>query len=249
MGSYLEANLINTLADNTLEEKEKASILYDTTTWLMREFMSDPRSKEGVIRSRRIVESTVEFILSSPKVHGQLAQLSSYDYYTYTHQVDVMAHAIAIGKEFDLVEGSELLDLGQGAMLHDVGKSYINPKLVKKAGKLNDHEWIEMREHPELGYSALASTNEVPENVLHSVRHHHEDLKGTGYPKRLRKGQIDLNTSIITCADIYSALTTRRVYRPALKTYQALLIMKEWIGTKLDKRVFECFVKILGEVG
>jgi HD-GYP domain-containing protein (c-di-GMP phosphodiesterase class II) len=248
MSCYLETNLFNVLANDTIENKEKASVLYETTTWLMRELMSDPRSKEGVKQSRRIAESTVKFILSSSKIHGYLAQLSSYDYYTYTHQVDVMVHSIAVGKELKLNEGDELVDLGQSAMLHDVGKSFINPKIIKKPGKLSEHEWIEMQEHPELGYSALASTNEVPKNVLRGVMQHHEDLKGTGYPKKLRRGDIDINTYIVTCTDIYSALTTRRVYRPAFKTYPALSIMKEYVGTKLDKKVFESFVKTLGGI-
>ncbi|MCF7811899.1 HD domain-containing protein [bacterium] len=248
MNNYLETNLINVLANNKIENKEKASVLYETTTWLTRELMSDPRSKEGVVQSRRLVENTVDFILSNAKIHSFLVQLSSYDYYTYTHQIDVMVHAVTIGKELNLNSAEELLDLGQSAMLHDVGKSYINPKIIKKTGKLNEHEWIEMQEHPDLGYSALASTNAISENVLHSVRHHHEYLNGTGYPKKLSGDQINLNTQIITCADIYSALTTRRVYRPALKTFPALSIMKEMVGTKISKHIFESFVKVLGKV-
>ena len=244
---YLEKNLKSVLHDKKIKEEEKAAIFYDTTTHLVREWLVNPRSKENASQSRKVVAMATEFILSSSSVPLHLMQISSVDYYTYTHMVDVMNYSILLGTRLGFKEGKELTDLGQSALLHDVGKAYVDPDILNKNGPLDDEEFNKVKLHPEFGYDALKSTGNLSDYILDGVRHHHEDLVGSGYTDGLKSDEIGINVRIITCADIFNALNTKRVYRPAIPAFSALKMMKEWLETKIDRNVFRGFVKVMGE--
>jgi HD-GYP domain-containing protein (c-di-GMP phosphodiesterase class II) len=248
LNDYLEANMRQSLADPSLPEEAKAQVLYTTTVHLVRELMLDPTSTDGVKVARRSVETAVEHILSRPRALASIMDLSSTDYYTYTHSVNVMVYSVALANKLGLLTELEIVELGQSALLHDVGKSFIDWRITNKSGPLTADEFDLMKQHPDFGFQALKKTEELPDSSLFAVRHHHEKLNGTGYPNGLVGPQIELPIRVITCADIYDALTTRRVYRSAIRSYPALELMKEKTGTEIDDRVFRAFVNVLGDI-
>ncbi len=246
MSSYLESNIENVIHNPKVPQREKASILHDASIYLIKELLTDPRSPEPLKRSMHLVDSTAEFILSDKDVVSHLLALISRDYQTHIHSIEVMSFAIALGKRLGFKEGSELLDLGRAGLLHDVGKSFVNPKIIRKNGPLDKEEFIEMKRHPNFGYLALHDTGIPNKNVLHIVRHHHEDLRRKGYPRGLNPDEIGLDLRIVTCIDIFCALTKNRTYRTAYNTFPALKLMKEWVNMKIDKNVFAQLVYLLG---
>jgi len=248
LNEYLEANLRMILSDPRVSEEKKAQVLYTTTVHLARELMLDPTSAEGVRTCRRAVESAAEHIATKPRALAQIMELSSADYYTFTHSVNVMSYSMALAVKMGYPQGSELAELGQSALFHDVGKSYIDWQITNKNGPLSPAEFEVMKQHPDFGFRALKSTDELPDSALFAVRHHHEKLNGKGYPHGLVGSQIDLGVRIVSCADVFDALTTRRVYRGAFRSYPALQLMKEKAGEELDEKVFNSFVSLLGEV-
>jgi len=248
LNRYFEDNLNRVLDDPKSTEAEKAEVLYATSVHIMQDLMADPTIPATVRSSRIISEKSIYHITSNPNALAMIMDLASIDYYTYTHSVNVMTYSVALASRLGYPQGETLVDLGQSALLHDVGKSYIDWKITNKSGPLTQDEFELMKQHPDFGYHALASTKEVPDDTLYAVRHHHEKLDGKGYPHGLAGSQIDMNVRVITCADIYDALTTRRVYRPAMKSYPALQLMKEKVGVELDERVYMEFVKMLGEL-
>jgi len=248
LNHYFEQNLKNSLNDPKSTEKQKAQALYTSSVHIMRELMMDPAVPATVRTCRNISETAINHITSSPNSLAMIMDLASADYYTFTHSVNVMTYSVALASRLGYPPGDLLVDLGQSALLHDVGKSYVDWKITNKSGPLTSDEFELMKQHPDYGYTALASTKEVPENTLYAVRHHHEKLDGKGYPHGLVGSQIDMNVRVISCADIYDALTTRRVYRPAMKSFPALQIMKERVGIELDETVYQEFVKMLGEL-
>ena len=248
LNSYLEANMKTVIADPKFNLTKKAEVLYATTTHLIRELLNQPSSSDELRRVKRVVESCAELILSQPRVLGSIIDAISIDYYTYTHSVNVMTYSIALAKCFGYPEGQELLDVAQAALLHDIGKQRVDPKITNKDGPLTEDEFEQMKQHPSLGFGSLKKSGEIEEQVLNSVLHHHEKLDGNGYPDGLSDGDIDLTVRVVTCADIYDALTTRRVYRKAYRSFPALRMMKETLSFHLDERVFREFVRMLGEV-
>ncbi|NQT34996.1 HD domain-containing protein [bacterium] len=249
LNSYIEANLVNILESRDILVSEKAEVLHDTMTHLTMEIIVDPGNKDNIQLSKQLVKSATAFMLTNSNILDYLLELSTVDYYTYSHCVDVMISSIMLGRKLGIKDEQKLVDLGHSALLHDFGKSFVNPEVTQKPGPLNEEEFAEMKLHPDFGYEALNSTNELPESVLQVVRKHHEDLKGNGYPHRLSAPHIGKDVRIVTCCDIFNALTTRRVYRKAYNVYPALKIMKDMVNSKIDSTIFSEFVKMLGGIG
>ncbi len=244
---YLEENLHRVLNDPRRQNTEKTQILYSTTTYTIKTLLANPRAREAVVNSKAVVELAVEYIFSQPKALRQIIDISEMDYYTYTHSVHVMTFTIALAKRLGWASDKELFELGCGGLFHDVGKSFVDPEILNKNGPLTDEEFEHLKKHPEYGYKALRQTDEVSERILMPVLRHHERLDGHGYPSHLSEVSIEPAVRIVSVADMYDALTTRRVYRDAYLAFDALQIMKELVGTWIDPHIFREFVKMLGE--
>lgn len=145
------------------------------------------------------------------------------------------------------ITGPELDAIGQGALLHDIGKIAVPDRILRKPGKLTDEEWLTMREHPESGYRML-KTIRVPDDISVIVRQHHERFDGTGYPKQLAGSGISLGARIFAVADYYDALTSDRPYRRAQPVERVLDDIRTAAGGHFDPSVVEAFLAIPGGV-
>lgn len=248
LSPYLEKNLKFTINRPDASERQKAGVLYTTSVHLIRELITDPSTPEAIKGCQEVANYTVDYISSNPNALANIIALASKDYYTYTHSVNVMCYSIALAQKMKFPSGQPMVELAQSALFHDVGKSFIDWSITNKSGPLDPGEFAIMKLHPEFGYNALQKGGEVPDYTLYGVRHHHEKLNGKGYPLGLIAQQIDLGIRILTLADMYDALSTRRVYRDAYTSYQALQTIKASVGEEIDEKVFETFVKMLGDI-
>ncbi|MDX9971616.1 MAG: HD domain-containing protein, partial [FCB group bacterium] len=243
---YLEHNLSDILADPGVSSAEKSEMLYLSATGIMEDVMADPRSGDVVPRSRNFVENTCHFLLEEKHALRHLLDITSYDYYTYTHSVNVFVFSMALAHRLDLFEPRQLRDLGEGALLHDLGKSLIDPEIINCPGKLSDEQWKEIRRHPVLGQETLQTQGINSPLALDVIRHHHEKLRGGGYPDGLVNGAISQPARICAIADIFDALTTKRSYKGALNSYPALELMVREMSEDLDKEFLGVFVRMMG---
>lgn len=134
--------------------------------------------------------------------------------------------------------------LVRAALLHDIGKLGVSNEILDKPGKLDPAEWIAMKNHPTMG-AAILSRIKAFRGLALIARDHHEKLDGSGYPQGLSGDQIDLETRIVTVADIFDALTAERPYRAAMPTADALAIMAKDVGKQLDPDCFAALVRSL----
>ena len=169
-------------------------------------------------------------------------ELSNHDHYTYAHSVGVAAYTIALAKETGFQSPAELADAGMAGFLHDIGKSMISPEIINKKGPLNEQEWAEMKKHPELGGEILRRHKNINPLIILSAEGHHENMTGTGYPRGLEAQKLDPLVQIISLADAFSALTTKRSYSNPRDSKSALLLMKDNLKTKFDPELFKRFV-------
>ncbi len=102
---------------------------------------------------------------------------------SYRHCLFVTGFAVAFAQHLGMREDDQRR-VARAALLHDVGKAFIPVAILDKPGKLTGEEMIEIRQHPRLGYDALAAEGSFPPEMLDVVLHHHEFLDGTGYPDR-----------------------------------------------------------------
>jgi putative nucleotidyltransferase with HDIG domain len=127
--------------------------------------------------------------------------------------------------------------LRRAALLHDIGKLGVSNQVLDKAGKLDDAEWAQMRTHPGAG-AAILSRIDAFGDMARVAGGHHERLDGRGYPHGLTADAIDLDTRIVSTADVFDALTADRPYRAAMPPEQAFAIMARDVGTAFDPACF-----------
>lgn len=243
---YIEDNLHEIIADKTIAPKQKAGIVYSSATFLMEQLFENPFLGTNIRRGEKLVTNTVGFILRDDRAFRNLLAVTSYDYYTYTHSVNVCVFSVALAQKLGLGDTSDLITLGIGALLHDIGKSLIDKSIIRKKGPLNDEEWTIIRKHPVFGVEILRKAGNVPEESYVVVNQHHERCDGTGYPERLRKGSIHPYAKVSAIADVFDALTTDRAYKGAVGSFAALNIMRSEIRAGLDRNMFRQFVLLMG---
>jgi putative two-component system response regulator len=140
----------------------------------------------------------------------------------------------------------------KSAPLHDIGKVGIPDHILLKPGKLTPEEFEVMKTHVELGRRALASSiadsgtsTDFLQYAIDIVRGHHEKWDGSGYPKGLSGEQIPLSARIMAVADVYDALTTRRIYKPAFAHEVAEQIILDGRGRHFDPRIVDAFSRCM----
>jgi HD-GYP domain-containing protein (c-di-GMP phosphodiesterase class II) len=154
------------------------------------------------------------------------------DPYTRGHSDRVTRYSLMIAKEMDLPAAfMEILQVS--AQLHDVGKIGIEDHILKKPGALTEEEFEVMKTHTTKGANILRPVTQLAE-MLPGIELHHEALDGRGYPYGLKGDQIPLLARVIAVADTFDALTTNRPYQQAHTPDQALQIIKNLAGKRLD---------------
>lgn len=243
---YVESHLSEIVSDTALPVQFRSEVVYASAQTLVKDIFSDPRSKQALERSASLVRDSVDFLFKEGTSFRHLLSVMSFDYYTYTHSVNVFVFASALAQRLGYSQ-AEIHQYAQGALLHDVGKSQIDPTIVNCRGKLTPEQWLEMKKHPVFGWEILTQQGVSHPGVLDIMRHHHEKLRGTGYPDSLSGAEISAWTRICTISDIFDALTTQRSYKPAMDSFPGLKLMHDEMIEDLDKDVFRVFVQLMGQ--
>ena len=161
---------------------------------------------------------------------------------TAAHSETVGRYAGAIARELGL--GADLVERVRfGGIVHDVGKVGIPDSVLRKPGWLSDEDWREMRRHPEIGARILRGAN--LDDIGEWVLAHHERPDGRGYPHGLSGSQIPLEARVLAVADAYEAMTSDRIYRPALSATAAREELLRCAGSQFDGRVVDAFLTVL----
>jgi len=203
-------------------------------------------SEIAIADSKLYIESMVQEMIND-RVHSQaLLSLTAHDYATYSHSVNVAIYALVLCKELGYSE-DEMIQLGTGALLHDIGKSKIPLSIVNKPARLTAKEFQEMKKHPELGYKMLLEMGETNQSILDIVRHHHEKLDGSGYLQVLSDENITQEVQIVTICDIFDALTSNRSYKQAASRFVTFKTMKVTMKDELNMTLLNQFIKLMGE--
>lgn len=176
---------------------------------------------------------------------GLVAMLEESDPYTAGHSLAVATYSRDIAERMGLSEDDQSL-VHLCALVHDIGKYKVKPEILGKAGPLTLEERREMEKHPEYGEQLLHKVEvEDSDRIGLIVRHHHERVDGNGYPDGLKEAEIPLLSKIITVADSYNAMTSRRPYRDALPSQVARLRLAQAVGSQFDTSVVAAFEAIL----
>ncbi len=234
-------------AGNLSEEMTiKAIVIKENSKIVMRDLFDNPRSGKKIKESIALVNDIIECIMKQKRAMYDMLSLRNYDYYTYTHSVNVAVLSIGLGITADM-KRNDIENLGIGAMLHDIGKSMIPPEILNKPGKLTDEEFEIIKTHVREGENILRRHRNIHEDSLIPVLQHHEKLTGKGYPLHLSGAAVKQPGRISAIVDCYDALTTQRPYSPAYTPFDALSIIKSETGN-YDHDLLATFIKMLGGI-
>lgn len=136
-----------------------------------------------------------------------------------------------------------LLDLGTGAMLHDIGKLWVPESVLNKTDKLTKPEWEIMKSHATWGHQALSRQHELSYLVAHCAYQHHERIDGSGYPRGLKGDQVHIFGKIIAVADVYDAMVMHRSYRAGMVPAQVMEYLFSQAGIAFDLDLVSIFSK------
>lgn len=141
----------------------------------------------------------------------------------------------------DFIKNIEL-----ASVLHDIGKSKITDKILKKPDKLTDDEYKDVKNHSMLGYKMLEKIKNTPfiKMAKDVVLSHHERYDGTGYPEQKAGEDIPLSARIVAICDVYDALRETRVYKENFSHEKSVEIIKGASKKQFDPKIIEAFEKV-----
>lgn len=235
------------MSDENIIPKEKAQLVYGAATNLIRDVFEDPRMK-NIERSKTFAYNLIDYILRDGRAAYNLLKITAYDYYTYTHSVNVATIGSLFARTIGLNE-KDMKSFCTGMLLHDLGKTRINSAIINKKGKLTEQEFEKIKGHPELGATVLQETGNGFKDEYTVILQHHENCDGSGYPYGLKKDDIHYSARIVRIIDVYDALTTRRPYSFPRRPYNSLKVMKDEMNNAVDQTMFKSFIRFLGGYG
>lgn len=172
--------------------------------------------------------------------YGELLdRLRIHDDYTYRHSIGVAAIARWIGQSMNFND-SDLQELTEAALLHDVGKLWIPSEILSKPDCLTEEEFYLMRLHSEYGRDILLSAEVSNERYARIAVQHHEREDGSGYPANLTGDRIDYWSKIVAVADVFHAMVSKRSYKQQVSALRVMIAMEEDEFGALDLEIVAC---------
>ena len=213
------------------------------------EEMIQGRTAELRVTLELLAQSNERLRLAQEEIIKRLSIASEVrDEETGAHIHRMSAYSAVLADELGLEpERVELIRVA--SPLHDVGKIGVPDNILRKPGKHTPEEFEIMKQHAVYGYRTLRETGFPLLDVAATIAWtHHERWDGSGYPRALRGEQIPIEGRIVALGDVWDALTTKRVYKPAFSVDKSLGIMREGRGKHFDPNLFDAFMRRFDEV-
>jgi len=239
---YMQS-LKNVIRDPSSKTEVKAKFIKESAFLHVQDLFTKSEIKPVVTEAKSLIEEMVSFVSTDMAAVSSLLKLSSHDYYTYNHCVDVAVYSIVLAKKIFGEDKNLLMTAGLGGLLHDIGKRKISLTIINKKSALTPEEWDEIKRHPTYGKEFLESIPSVPNEAQRIVVEHHENFDGTGYPVGLKGEDIHKMARVVSIADVFDALTTNRSYHKAISPEEALNTMFGMQPGKFDPTLFRSFNK------
>jgi len=196
------------------------------------------------IRNLQLFEEQGKIVLGSIK--SLVTILDTRVPQEFTHSPYFSKLVVAIGQQMHLDE-KQVESLKYASLLHDTGKADIPLEILTKTTKLTPHEYSIIKRHPVKGAQILRPL-QILKPVIPMIMHHHERFDGTGYPSRLKKGQIPQGARVMAVADAFEAMVYGRPYRERMDVNSAIKEIKKKSGQQFDPKVVEAFLKVIKKI-
>ncbi|MCL2071194.1 MAG: HD-GYP domain-containing protein [Oscillospiraceae bacterium] len=226
------------ISDKTRHEAAESvrKFIENTVTEKSKYFQSDLKEISNVINK------IIDEIMRSGSSVINVIDMKNFDEYTYEHSVNVCVLACFIGIGCDMPQ-TELYKLGLAAILHDIGKMFIDEKILNKPDRLTAEEFEIIKTHSTIGVEMLNLNNDLPPTVTASILQHHEKYDGSGYPFGKAGKEIPVYAQIISMVDVYDAITTNRPYRSPISSSEAYEYISGNSGQAFNPELVQVFLR------
>jgi len=202
-------------------------------------------SQEAVSNAKEIVSGIADKFLSDTDAIMHLMTIKETEESIYYHSLNVSVLALMLGAKAKL-SPDEMRDLGMGALFHDIGKTRIDNKVLKKPPPLTKAEQNLIQLHPRYGVEIVAKSNAFPGSSAMVIMQHHEQYDGNGYPHLLKGEKISKLARITSIVNMYDNLCNNLDPKKAMNPYQALSHMYTKCQNALDVELLFLFIRCLG---
>ncbi len=242
---YQEQNLKQIVMDSSKSSLQKSGALYQVAKNLTQDILVEPIPANSTERASAWVGNTITHIINNENTFSSLFEVTSNDYHTYTHSINVSVIGLLFGKYLSL-QPNELEYLGTGLLVHDIGKSKLPIETINKRGKLTSDEFNTIKKHPKAGLDILEHHRGINGASLKVIIQHHENNDGTGYPYGIGGNDIHLFGHISRIIDSYDAMTSNRPYATAMKPFATLAAIKKEMQGCFNEELLKEFIYFLG---
>lgn len=213
------------------------------------------RADASLLRAVREIGQTQQVTILALAYQAELRDADTGGHIERTsYYVRILAEGVRRSKRYPGYMGSSYVaDIVRSAPLHDIGKVAVSDAILRKPGRLNDEEIVEIRKHCDYGVRVLDEAHaKLPfqtflELARQLIQHHHERWDGTGYPKGLKGESIPLSGRIMAVADVYDALRSKRPYKQPLPHDQCVDIIRQDSGKQFDPEIVSIFLEVEGQ--
>ncbi len=242
----IEQHLGKIIKNPRVQIEKKSEILYATSLELAHQLLSKPLGPKDIDRTGPIVDNMINFIMQDKAAFSKLFEISNHDFYTATHMVNVCSMTLAYAHQMGIHDKSMLRTVGTGALLHDIGKIFVPVELLNASSPPTEEEVTQLHGHVEQGCEYLAKLSNISSEAMMIVGQHHERMDGSGYPRKLRGGQISLLGRIVGIVDTFDAMTSVRPYRSETHSVEeSLRHLYAEAPQKYDLTMVQAFEKLI----
>jgi len=241
---YLETNLRAILTDERTDLSKKLELAYEAASGLIEDVWRNPASADTMRRAEKLVNDTFICAIEQKRSIKYLLSVMSSAYTVYSHSVNVCLYALALAKELGMGT-EEIQHFGLGALLHDVGKTKVDKRILDKRGPLTIEERRVFERHPEFGAEILEGEGLPADSIYHVALEHHEACDGSGYPQRLKRDQIHPHAKVCYVIDVFDDLTSDKTYRRGVPAYEGLRVMRDEMSGCFESEVWRKLAALL----
>ena len=244
--AHMESSAERLLKSEALDARAKGKMIYQTSVNFINDIFKNPEKSSDLNRTKRLIENLMLYLSAHPEAIRSLETVMSHNYHTFVHSLQVTTLSLLIHGECYTLGRDELLDVGTGAIMHDIGKIFVPQAILTKPGRLTDGEVEILKQHPDYGYSFLKEKTTFPPVSLDIVRLHHERCDGSGYPLGLEGRDIPRSAQVTGVADVYCSLTTDKNSKSIMPSYIALQIMRQQMKGSFAPHLLDALERITG---
>ncbi|MEW5693959.1 MAG: HD-GYP domain-containing protein [Candidatus Hydrogenedentota bacterium] len=202
------------------------------------------REQINVEKIKKVTVKLVDEAMQNKEIFVAMINIKKYKNYLYTHSLNVSVLSILIGITMGF-KREELLEIGEGALLHDVGMCVIPRDIWDSDKILDENQFFHIKKHPIFGNDILQTSRITNPKIINIVYQHHERIDGSGYPQGLKGDKINLYAKIVAVCDVFDAMNSERKFRGRYLPYDIMSHLIRNAHLIFDPDVMKSFVRFV----